>query len=98
MPETRMRQRRGVLVGGWGAEQPKKVDLCPATPTMLCLGSCAFAEQDPPMTTHEQPAVCTLDCPDTCSLTVTVDRGRITKVRGSDALPLTSSVICNKVA
>jgi len=50
------------------------------------------------MTTLEQPAVCTLDCPDTCSLTVTVERGRITKVRGSDALPLTSGVICNKVA
>jgi anaerobic selenocysteine-containing dehydrogenase len=50
------------------------------------------------MTTLEQPAVCTLDCPDTCSLTVTVDSGRITKVRGSDALPLTSGVICNKVA
>jgi anaerobic selenocysteine-containing dehydrogenase len=50
------------------------------------------------MTSLEQPAVCTLDCPDTCSLTVTVEHGRITKVRGSDALPLTSRVICNKVA
>src|SRR5262249_51300295 len=49
------------------------------------------------MTTLEQAAVCTLDCPDTCSLTVTVNHGRITKVRGSDALPLTSGVICNKV-
>ena len=50
------------------------------------------------MTTLEQPAVCTLDCPDTCSLTVTVEDGRISKVRGSDALPLTGGVICNKVA
>jgi anaerobic selenocysteine-containing dehydrogenase len=50
------------------------------------------------MTSLEQPAVCTLACPDTCSLTVTVDRGRIVKVRGSSALPLTSGVICNKVA
>jgi anaerobic selenocysteine-containing dehydrogenase len=50
-----------------------------------------------PMTT-ELASVCTLDCPDTCSLTVTVDDGRITKVRGSDALPYTESVICNKVA
>jgi anaerobic selenocysteine-containing dehydrogenase len=48
--------------------------------------------------TIERDAVCTLDCPDTCSLTVTVDQGRITKVRGSDALPLTDGVICNKVA
>jgi len=46
----------------------------------------------------EHPSVCTFDCPDTCSLTVTVDDGRIVKVRGSDALPLTDGVICNKVA
>ena len=39
--------------------------------------------------TTELASVCTLDCPDTCSLTVTVESGRITKVRGSDALPLT---------
>ena len=48
--------------------------------------------------TTELASVCTLDCPDTCSLTVTVDDGRIVKVRGSDALPYTESVICNKVA
>jgi anaerobic selenocysteine-containing dehydrogenase len=46
----------------------------------------------------EHASVCTLDCPDTCSLTVTVDDGRIVKVRGSDALPYTEGVICNKVA
>jgi anaerobic selenocysteine-containing dehydrogenase len=46
----------------------------------------------------ERAGVCTLDCPDTCSLTVTVDDGRITKVRGSHALPYTEGVICNKVA
>src|SRR5262245_289563 len=49
------------------------------------------------MNTLERAAVCTLDCPDTCSLTVTVDAGRITKVRGSKALPYTGGVICNKV-
>jgi anaerobic selenocysteine-containing dehydrogenase len=48
--------------------------------------------------TTELASVCTLDCPDTCSLTVTVDDGRIVKVRGSDALPYTEGVICNKVA
>jgi anaerobic selenocysteine-containing dehydrogenase len=48
--------------------------------------------------TTELASVCTLDCPDTCSLTVTVEEGRITKVRGSDALPYTEGVICNKVA
>jgi anaerobic selenocysteine-containing dehydrogenase len=46
----------------------------------------------------EHASVCTFDCPDTCSLSVTVDAGRITKVRGSDAAPITAGVICNKVA
>jgi anaerobic selenocysteine-containing dehydrogenase len=50
------------------------------------------------MTLVERDAVCTFDCPDTCSLTVSVDAGRIVKVRGSDALPYTEGVICNKVA
>ncbi|MEZ5817563.1 MAG: molybdopterin-dependent oxidoreductase [Hyphomicrobiaceae bacterium] len=50
------------------------------------------------MALEERASVCTLDCPDTCSLTVTVDDGRITKVRGSKALPLTAGAICNKVA
>jgi anaerobic selenocysteine-containing dehydrogenase len=50
------------------------------------------------MDTIERASVCTLDCPDTCSLTVTVRDGRIVKVRGSDALPYTDGVICNKVA
>jgi anaerobic selenocysteine-containing dehydrogenase len=49
-----------------------------------------------PLDVH--PSVCTLDCPDTCSLSVTVADGRITKVRGSEALPYTDRVICNKVA
>ncbi len=46
----------------------------------------------------DHASVCTLDCPDTCSLTVTVDAGRIVKVRGSEALPYTAGVVCNKVA
>jgi anaerobic selenocysteine-containing dehydrogenase len=50
------------------------------------------------VTLEQQPSVCTFDCPDTCSLTVDVDDGRIVKVRGSDALPYTAGVICNKVA
>lgn len=47
---------------------------------------------------QELASVCTLDCPDTCSLTVSVENGRITKVRGSKANPLTRGVICNKVS
>jgi anaerobic selenocysteine-containing dehydrogenase len=44
-----------------------------------------------------KPSVCPLDCPDTCSLSVTVEGGRITQVRGSTANPFTRGVICNKV-
>src|SRR3954471_24016933 len=50
------------------------------------------------MSLEEHASVCTFDCPDTCSLTVTVEDGRITKVRGSDAMPFTAGVICTKVA
>ncbi|HEX5327297.1 MAG TPA: molybdopterin-dependent oxidoreductase, partial [Acetobacteraceae bacterium] len=50
------------------------------------------------MALEEHPSVCTYDCPDTCSLSVTVDDGRIVKVRGSKAAPFTDRVICNKVA
>ena len=50
------------------------------------------------MNLDERPSVCTFDFPDTCSLTVSVDDGRIVKVRGSEAAPYTAGVICNKVA
>lgn len=50
------------------------------------------------MATTDHASVCTLDCPDTCSLTVTVAEGRVARVRGSHALPYTAGVICNKVA
>jgi anaerobic selenocysteine-containing dehydrogenase len=53
---------------------------------------------EPIMALLERAGVCTLDCPDTCSLTVTVDEGRIVRVRGSHAVPYTKGVICNKVA
>src|SRR3546814_3280157 len=43
-------------------------------------------------------SVCPLDCPDTCSLAVTVQDDRVVTVRGSDANPLTEGVVCNKVA
>ncbi|GAB5467764.1 MAG: molybdopterin oxidoreductase family protein [Rhodospirillales bacterium] len=44
------------------------------------------------------PSVCPLDCPDTCSLSVTVEGERLVEVRGSRANPYTEGVICNKVA
>ena len=46
----------------------------------------------------EFPSVCPLDCPDTCSLVVSVEDDQIVKVRGSHANPFTKGVICNKVA
>jgi anaerobic selenocysteine-containing dehydrogenase len=50
------------------------------------------------MAFDERASVCTYDCPDTCSLSVGVEDGRIVKVRGSNAVPYTAGVICNKVA
>jgi anaerobic selenocysteine-containing dehydrogenase len=50
------------------------------------------------MSIIERASVCTFDCPDTCSLSVTMEDGRISKVRGSEAAPFTDGVICNKVA
>ncbi|MGB1109116.1 MAG: molybdopterin-containing oxidoreductase family protein [Gammaproteobacteria bacterium] len=44
------------------------------------------------------PAICPLDCPDTCSLDLTVDNGRIAKIRGSHANPITDGSICGKVS
>jgi anaerobic selenocysteine-containing dehydrogenase len=40
---------------------------------------------------------CTLDCPDTCSLAVTVTDGRITEVDAAPGNPLTDGWICAKV-
>jgi anaerobic selenocysteine-containing dehydrogenase len=40
---------------------------------------------------------CPLDCPDSCSLAITVDRGRIVEIDGSDQQPLTGGYICGKV-
>jgi anaerobic selenocysteine-containing dehydrogenase len=46
----------------------------------------------------QKASVCPLDCPDTCSLSVTVENDRVTAVHGSDANPLTRGAICAKVA
>jgi anaerobic selenocysteine-containing dehydrogenase len=44
------------------------------------------------------PSVCPLDCPDTCSLAVTVENQKVVKVRGSYVNPLTHGTICGKVS
>ncbi len=40
---------------------------------------------------------CPLDCPDACTLSVTVRGGRITVIDGSTVNPVTDGYICNKV-
>ncbi len=40
---------------------------------------------------------CPLDCPDACSLNVTVERGRVTTIDASDRAPSTDGYICGKV-
>jgi anaerobic selenocysteine-containing dehydrogenase len=42
-------------------------------------------------------SVCPLDCPDTCSLTVTIENDRIIGLSGSHANPYTNGVLCAKV-
>jgi anaerobic selenocysteine-containing dehydrogenase len=40
---------------------------------------------------------CPLDCPDSCSLAVTVERGRLVEIDGSRTNPVTDGYICAKV-
>lgn len=42
-------------------------------------------------------SVCTLDCPDACSLAVTLQRGKILKIDGSNQQATTGGYICAKV-
>ncbi len=46
----------------------------------------------------QKVSVCPLDCPDTCSLAVTVADGRVLAVQGSRANPITHGTVCTKVA
>jgi anaerobic selenocysteine-containing dehydrogenase len=48
-----------------------------------------------PETRH---SVCALDCPDCCSLVLTVENGRATKLRGDPDHPVTRGFLCGKVA
>jgi anaerobic selenocysteine-containing dehydrogenase len=46
----------------------------------------------------EVHSVCALDCPDCCSLLVTVEDGKALKLRGNPAHPVTRGFLCAKVA
>src|ERR1041384_7830732 len=48
--------------------------------------------------TETRLSVCALDCPDCCSLLVTIENGRGTKLRGNPAHPVTRGFLCGKVA
>jgi anaerobic selenocysteine-containing dehydrogenase len=48
-------------------------------------------------TEHVVATACPLDCPDSCSLDVTVQDGRIVTIDGSHANPVTGGYICAKV-
>ena len=42
--------------------------------------------------------MCALDCPDTCSVLVSVEDGRATRLRGNPEHPVTRGFLCGKVA
>lgn len=44
------------------------------------------------------PSVCPLDCPDTCSLHITVDNGQMIKLEGNADHPITRGFACVKMA
>src|SRR5215471_12659770 len=46
---------------------------------------------------HAVATVCPLDCPDACSLEVTIQEGRISAIDGTTANPVTDGYICAKV-
>jgi anaerobic selenocysteine-containing dehydrogenase len=59
-------------------------------------GSLVMATSEIALAVH--PSICPLDCPDTCSLLATVEKGRLVGVKGSHANPYTAGAICAKVA
>ena len=40
---------------------------------------------------------CPMDCPDTCTLAVTVEDGRVVKIGASDHYDLTGGFVCSKI-
>ncbi len=50
------------------------------------------------MTTQIVRTTCTMDCPDTCGLEVTVTDGIIDRIRGTKDHPTTNGFICDKIS
>jgi anaerobic selenocysteine-containing dehydrogenase len=53
--------------------------------------------RDPGVPTSTVETACPLDCPDSCSLTVTIQGGRVGEIDGSRRNPVTGGYICAKV-
>ena len=49
------------------------------------------------MVAEQRSSACPLDCPDVCSLTVTVDNGKVTEITGDHRNPITAGFVCGKV-
>src|SRR5258705_4126205 len=65
---------------------------------MLVVGGDGESMKTPEFTTeHAVATVCPLDCPDGCSLEVTVQDGRAVSIDGSHVNPVTDGYICAKV-
>src|SRR5437660_2996137 len=84
--------------GATGTPGTNRVDLAGGSLARVKSPSGHLTTRSLGMSLEERASVCTFDCPDTCSITVTIDDGRVAKVRGSHALPYTAGVICTKVA
>src|SRR5215510_4924437 len=50
------------------------------------------------MPTQTIHTICTMDCPDTCGLEVTVNEGKIQSIRGTQDYSTTNRFICDKIA
>ncbi len=49
------------------------------------------------MSTRQVPTACPLDCPDACTLTASVEDGRLTRLDGDSRNGLTAGIVCGKV-
>jgi len=50
------------------------------------------------MTVRQARCVCPYDCPDTCSMLLTIENDRIVRVSGDKAHPVTAGFLCHKVS
>ena len=54
--------------------------------------------KSPLMNETVHKTVCPLDCPDTCTMLVTVENGRVTRLQGDPEHPFTRGFLCHKVS